>query len=133
MAGVLFVCVENAGRSQMAEAFLKRLAPEMQAKSAGTRPGRRINPAVIEVMREVGIDITSQRPKPLSPEMAGDNIVVNMGCMDGEPCPVLSAGNVIEWKIEDPAGVPMDRVRSIRDEIESQVRDLIAETGRAAP
>lgn len=125
---ILFVCVENAGRSQMAEGFFRMLAPEgFEAESAGTRPTAAVNPLAVEVMREVGIDISVQAPKVLSNEMvSGSYRIVNMGCMDRESCPALFVNDVIEWNLEDPKGKGIERVREIRDEIESRVRELVA-------
>ena len=123
---VLFVCVENAGRSQMAEAFFRKYAPEkFHAASAGTSPGSRVNPVVVRAMREEGIDI-SQKPKPLSGEMAGTHLrIVNMGCLDRDQCPGLFTGDVLDWNIEDPKGEPIEKVRVIRDQIKSRVCELI--------
>jgi arsenate reductase (thioredoxin) len=101
---ILFVCVENAARSQMAEGFFRAHAPEgYQAMSAGTKPVAEINPLAIEAMREVGIDITRQRSKVITEDMMrNSNQTVNMGCMEKESCPSLFLNNVIEWNIEDP-------------------------------
>ena len=127
-AKILFVCVENAGRSQMAEAFFQRLAPgDFVAKSAGTRPGLQIDPTVIRAMQEVGIDLSKNRPKPLSAKMIDDSVkTVNMGCMDRDACPALFAGGALDWGIDDPGGEPIERVRKIRDDIESKVKELVA-------
>jgi len=122
---VIFVCVENAGRSQMAEAFLRRYAKNLRVASAGTRPSQQLNPVVVEAMREVGIDLRSQSPKCLSDDlMRNSGTRVSMGCMDGESCPALFADGVEDWDIADPKGKPLEEVRKIRDEIESQVRRL---------
>ena len=125
---ILFVCVENAGRSQMAEGFFRKISPaEYQPISAGTNPTDIINPLAIEVMKEIGIDITKQKPKVLSDDMIRNSVkIVNMGCMDKESCPALFVNNVIEWNISDPKGKPIEQVRKIRDEIEAKVRELIA-------
>jgi len=129
---VIFVCVENAGRSQMAEAFLRRYAKNLRAASAGTRPGPRLNPVVVEAMREVGIDLRSQSPKGLSDDlMRNSGIRVSMGCVDRESCPALFAGGVVDWNIADPKGKSLEEVRRIRDEIELRVRRL-AESLREA-
>lgn len=125
---ILFVCVENAGRSQMAEGFFRKLAlPEFLPQSAGTKPTNEINPLAVQVMKEVGIDITDQKPKVLSDEMIKKSAkVVNMGCMDKESCPALFVNNVIDWNIPDPKGKPIEQVRKIRDEIETKVKELVA-------
>lgn len=124
---ILFICVENAGRSQMAEGFFRKFCPDgYEPQSAGTKPTSKINPLAIEVMKEVGIDITKQTPKVLSDEMIKQsNGFVNMGCMDKESCPALFVNNVTDWSIEDPKGKPIETVRKIRDEIELKVKELI--------
>jgi arsenate reductase (thioredoxin) len=124
---VLFVCVENAGRSQMAEAFAKKLG--MQAESAGTIPSARINPTVIEATRECGIDISSNHPKTLTSDMIRHaSLVVTMGCSIEEACPkpiiAQMQKKLVEWHIEDPKGRPLSDVRRIRDEIEYKVAEL---------
>jgi len=128
---VLFVCVENAGRSQMAEAFAKKHG--MNARSAGTIPSAQINPTVVDAMRERGIDISSNQPKILTPELIRDaRLVVTMGCSIEEACPkpiiAQMRKKLIEWHLEDPKGKPLEEVRKIRDEIESKVRDLSTST-----
>ena len=125
---ILFVCVENAGRSQMAEGFFRKFASrEYESLSAGTKPIDSINPLAVEVMKEVGIDITKQNPKIVSDDMIQNSFkVVNMGCMDKDSCPALFVNNLIDWNIEDPKGEPIDRVRKIRDEIETKVKELVA-------
>ena len=128
---MLFVCVENAGRSQMAEAFAKKHG--MNARSAGTIPSARINPTVADAMRERGIDISSNQPKILTPELIRDaRLVVTMGCSIEEACPkpivAQMQRKLIEWHLEDPKGKPLGEVRKIRDEIESKVRDLSTST-----
>jgi|SRR5207302_6007921 len=125
---ILFVCVENAGRSQMAEGFFRKLGPpEFLSQSGGTKPTREINPLAVQVMKEVGIDITGQKPKVLSDEMIKKSAkVVNMGCMDKESCPALFVNNVTDWNIADPKGKQIEQVRKIRDEIETKVRELVA-------
>src|SRR5215469_13533521 len=112
---VLFVCVENAGRSQMAEGFFRRYSPEgCEPLSAGTIPASSINPVAIEVMREVGIDISKQRSKILTEDMIRkSNLRVNMGCVEKESCPTLFIHDVIDWKIEDPKGKPIEKVREL--------------------
>jgi protein-tyrosine-phosphatase len=126
---VLFVCVENAGRSQMAEGFFRRYTPRGYVTlSAGTKPSSEINPLAIEVMKEVGIDISNQKSKEITEDMMRDSTkIVNMGCMDKSFCPTLFIPNVIDWGIEDPKGKPMEKVRKIRDEIDTKVRELAAE------
>ncbi|MDX1532977.1 MAG: arsenate reductase ArsC [Nitrosopumilaceae archaeon] len=124
---ILFVCVENAGRSQMAEAFFRKYAPKKYlVSSAGTKPSNRINPIVSEVMREVGIDIDSNVPQALSNKMIESSTkAVNMGCMDKESCPALFVDDVLDWNISDPKGKSIEEVRKIRDEIEIRVKELI--------
>jgi len=124
---VLFVCVENAGRSQMAEAFAKKRG--MNALSAGTIPSTRINPTVVDVMRERGIDISSDHPKTLTPELIRDaSLVVTMGCSIEEACPkpiiAQMQKKLVEWHLEDPKGKSLDEVRRIRDEIERKILEL---------
>ena len=125
---ILFVCVENAGRSQIAEGFFRKFAPKgYETHSAGTKPTGEINPLAIEAMKEIGIDISKQNPKILSDEMINSSYkIVNMGCMDKESCPALFVKNILEWNIEDPKDKPIDKVRKIRDEIEIKVREFIA-------
>lgn len=122
----VFVCVENAGRSQMAEAFFKRYAPHADSSSAGTRPAGAVNPTVVEAMREVGIDVSQNRPGALSDDMPSGSVLVSMGCVDGDACPAVLHGDVIEWSVPDPKGRPIEEVREIRDYIESQVRELVS-------
>jgi len=126
---VLFVCVENAGRSQMAEEFFKKYAPKgFKSLSAGTKPVYKLNPIVVEAMKEVGIDISKQKSKELTDEMIREcNNVVNMGCMDKNFCPTIWLPKVIEWNLEDPKGKPIEKVREIRDEIEKRTKKLAAE------
>ena len=117
---ILFVCVENAGRSQMAEGFFNKRSPEgYRAVSAGTKPVSQINPVVIDVMKEVGIDISNQKSKEITEDMMRNSFkTVNMGCMDKESCPTLFLPNVLDWNLEDPKGKSIERVREIRDEID---------------
>lgn len=124
---ILFVCVENAGRSQMAEAFFKKYAPtKFIAVSAGTTPSTQLNPLVIQVMNEIGIDMNEQKPKLLSNSMIENSFrTVNMGCMDEKSCPSLFVKDVIDWNISDPKEKSLDDVRKIRDQIKSEVIDLI--------
>lgn len=129
---VLFVCVENSGRSQMAEAFFEAMAPPgASAASAGTRPGSRVDPVVADAMAEVGIDMSARKPKALTPDAASSaSRVVGMGCMGGGGCPVLPGGAAQaadDWGIEDPKGLPIEDVRRIRDEIRGRVASLVEE------
>ena len=125
---VLFVCIENAGRSQMAEGFFRKYAPkEYVPLSAGTTPTEKINPLAIQAMKEIGIDITEQKPKVLTDEMIRKSSkIVNMGCMDRQSCPALFVNNMIEWSIPDPKNKPIDEVRKIRDEIEIRIMEFVA-------
>ncbi|MEW5841619.1 MAG: arsenate reductase ArsC [Thermoproteota archaeon] len=124
---ILFVCVENAGRSQMAEGFFRKYAPEgYVAVSAGTRPAGEVNPLAVQVMKEAGVDITGQKSKAVTEEMIrAAEKAVNMGCMDRAECPLLFLNNPVEWGIEDPKGKPIEKVREIRDEIERRVKELV--------
>lgn len=126
---VLFVCVENAGRSQIAEGFFRKYAPKgYSTLSAGTRPSGELNPLEVQVMKEVNIDISKQKSKIITEDMIRDAVVrVNMGCMDKESCPALFIHSLIEWNIEDPKGKSIDKGRKIRDEIEQKVRQLAAD------
>jgi len=126
---VLFVCVENAGRSQMAEAFAKKNG--INAQSAGTIPSTRINPAVVDAMRERGIDISLNHPKTLTPDLIRDaSLVVTMGCSIEEACPkpiiAQMQKKLVEWHLEDPKAKSLEEVRRIRDEIERKIMDLPA-------
>ena len=127
MKKVLFVCVENAGRSQMAEAFAKKYgADHFTASSAGNKPAEKINPAVVEAMKEKGIDISSNKPKLITFQMANDaDLIVTMGCNDQGICPGPFFKPTIDWKLEDPKGKPIEKVREIRDQIERQLQELI--------
>lgn len=123
---ILFVCVENAGRSQMAEGFFRKYCPNgYEPQSAGTQPTTAVNPVVIEAMKEVGIDISSQKPKTISDSMIQQATeVISMGCMDKESCPTLFINDVHEWNIPDPKGKSLNEVRAIRDLIEKKVSEL---------
>jgi len=123
---ILFVCVENAGRSQMAEAFFKKYAPkQFQAISAGTKPANELNPIVVQAMKEVGINL-SGKPKSFSVEMISNSfLTINMGCMDKKSCPLLYVKDVPDWGIRDPKGKPLEEVRNIRDDIENRVKKLV--------
>ncbi|TVL91164.1 arsenate reductase ArsC [Streptomyces sp. SAJ15] len=126
---VLFVCVHNAGRSQMGAAFLTHLgAGRVEVRSAGSAPAQTVNPAVVEAMREVGVDISAEVPKVLTVEaVRSSDVVITMGC--GDACPYFPGKRYLDWKLEDPAGQGVDAVRPIRDEIENRVRDLLADLG----
>jgi len=123
---ILFVCVENAGRSQMAEGFFNKHAPRgYKAISAGTRPAGKINPLAVQAMKEIGIDITGQKSKIITDDMVRNSAkAVNMGCMDRTECPLLFLNNPIDWAIDDPKGKSIENVREIRDEIERRVKEL---------
>jgi arsenate reductase len=123
---VLFVCVHNAGRSQMAAAFLTHLArDQVQARSAGSDPADAVNPVVVEAMREVGIDVADETPKVLTAEsVRSSDVVVTMGC--GDACPIFPGRRYLDWELPDPAGQDLAAVRPIRDEIEQLVRGLMA-------
>ncbi|WP_256640394.1 arsenate reductase ArsC [Streptomyces murinus] len=124
---VLFVCVHNAGRSQMAAAFLTHLAGDhVQVRSAGSAPADTVNPAVVAAMAESGIDISAEIPKVLTVEaVQSSDVVITMGC--GDTCPVFPGKRYLDWQLPDPAGQGVAAVRPIRDEIERRVRDLLAE------
>jgi arsenate reductase len=128
---ILFVCVENAGRSQIAEAFFRKFASsKFNVLSAGTQPSSQLNPLVVEVMKEVGIDITNQSPKILSNNMIKSSFkTINMGCMDKKSCPLLFENNVLDWNISDPKEKTIEQVRQIRDQIEREVLQLIKSLG----
>ncbi len=124
---ILFVCVENAGRSQIAEAFFRKYAPEkFNVFSAGTTPSTQLNPLVVKVMKEIGIDLDEQQPKLLSNKMIENSFkTINMGCMDKESCPSLFVDAVLDWNISDPKEKSLDEVRKIRDTIKTEVMNLI--------
>lgn len=130
MITVIFACVHNAGRSQMAAAFFNRWAAPAKARaiSAGTQPGERVHPEVVEVMREKGLDLAGARPQKLTDELArGAAWLVTMGC--GDQCPSVPGLRHDDWPLEDPKGKPAARVREIRDEIEARVRRWLSEQG----
>jgi protein-tyrosine-phosphatase len=129
MTKVVFVCVENAGRSQMAEAFANHYGRgKLVAASGGVMLADRVNPIVVEAMREKGFDISMNKPKLLTTEMAeGADKIITMGCSVEKICPAPLLKNVIDWDLEDPKGKPIEKVREIRDEIEKRVVKLIAE------
>jgi arsenate reductase len=124
---VLFVCVHNAGRSQMAAGWLAHLAAgRVEVRSAGSAPAASVNPAAVEAMREVGIDIADQTPKILTYEAVEvSDVCITMGC--GDACPVFPGKRYLDWKLDDPAGQGVEAVRPIRDEIKTRVEGLIAE------
>jgi arsenate reductase len=123
---VLFVCVRNAGRSQMAEALFTQAAGGLhEARSAGSDPGTEVHPEVVAAMRELGIDLAGRIPRRLDDaDAVWANVVVTMGC--GDACPVLPGRRYVDWDLQDPAGEPPGEVRRIRDEIAARVRDLLA-------
>ena len=127
MATALFVCLHNAGRSQMSQALFERAAERRhRALSAGTTPGDRVHPEVVEVMRELGIDLTDCVPRALTTELAEQaDVVVTMGC--GDECPYIPGKRYLDWDLEDPKGRAVDEVRATRDEIDRRVRELVKE------
>lgn len=131
MANALFVCLHNAGRSQMSQALFERAADGRHvARSAGTTPGDRVHPEVVAVMNELGIDLSDRRPHLLSTEDAEwADVVVTMGC--GDKCPYIPGRRYIDWDLPDPKGQPIDAVRDTRDEIARRVEALIAELDRS--
>lgn len=130
MQTVIFACVHNAGRSQMAAAFFNQLAnpAEARAVSAGTEPGTRVHPEVLEVMKEVGVDLSNAQPQKLTQELAeGASLLVTMGC--GEKCPYVPGLRRDDWPLKDPKGLPMEEVRVIRNEIRDRVQSLLDSQG----
>ncbi len=129
MKRILFVCVENAGRSQMAEAFANHLGePNIVASSAGNKPADKVNPIVAQAMMEKGIDISMNKPKLLTFQMTQEaDLIVTMGCNDQGICPGPFFKPTVDWKLDDPKGKPIEKVREIMDEIERKVQNLIAE------
>lgn len=127
MARALFVCLHNAGRSQMSEALFERAAAgRHEARSAGTTPGDRVHPEVVEAMDELGIDLSDRVPRKLSLEDAEwADVVVTMGC--GDECPFIPGKRYVDWELEDPKGRPLEEVRATRDEIERRVVELAGE------
>jgi arsenate reductase len=127
MARALFVCLHNAGRSQMSAALFEReAAGRHEADSAGTTPGERVHPEVVSVMEELGIDLSGRVPRLLTRESAERaDVVVTMGC--GDECPYIPGKRYLDWDLEDPKGQPIETVRRTRDEIAARVRDLVAE------
>ena len=129
MAHILFVCLHNAGRSQMSQALFERAAQGRHtAASAGTQPAERVHPEVVEAMRELGIDLSDRTPKALTRELAQEaHVVVTMGC--GDECPYIPGRRYMDWDLQDPVGLPLERVRAIRDDIARRVEDLAEELG----
>ena len=130
MDHVIFACVHNAGRSQMAAAFFEELADPRKAAglSAGTNPGPRVHPEVLAAMKEVGIDLSRATPRLLTAELAtGARFLVTMGC--GESCPVLPGLKIVDWPLEDPKGQPVERVRQIREEVRQRVQQFVDANG----
>lgn len=127
LASVLFVCVHNAGRSQMAAGYLRHLAGDrIEVRSAGSIPAEQINPVAVQAMAEEGIDIASQTPKILTPDaVQSSDVVITMGC--GDVCPYFPGTRYEDWVLEDPAGQGIDSVRVIRDDIKARIQTLIAE------
>ena len=130
MPEVLFVCVHNAGRSQMAAGLLHKLGGEsVTVRSAGSEPAEHLNPRVVEAMNEIGIDVSAEMPKPLTGNMVkAADVVITMGC--GDACPIYPGKRYEDWELEDPAGKDLVTVRRIRDDIEARVRTLVAELTR---
>jgi arsenate reductase len=124
---VLFVCIHNAGRSQMAAALLEhRAAGRVAVRSAGSAPADQVNPAAVAVMAELGLDLTKASPKPLTAEaVQASDVVITMGC--GDACPVFPGKRYLDWDLDDPAGQPLEVVRRIRDDIDARVQGLLAE------
>ncbi|MEY9214817.1 arsenate reductase ArsC [Thermobifida halotolerans] len=126
---VLFVCVHNAGRSQMAAGLLAHLSGgAVEVRSAGSAPAESINPVAVEAMREIGIDITAEHPKVLTDDaVQASDVVITMGC--GDACPYFPGRRYLDWELDDPAGQPLEKVRPVRDEIRRRVEGLLAELG----
>jgi len=129
---VLFVCVENAGRSQIAEAFANKYGKDkFIVSSAGNKPADKVNPIVVEALKEKGIDISMNKPKLLTFQMTEDaDLIVTMGCSDNGICPGPFFKPTFDWKLEDPKGKPIEKVREIRDDIERRVQKLLAEESK---
>jgi arsenate reductase len=124
---VLFVCIQNAGRSQMAEALFERAADARhEARSAGSRPAERVHPEVVEVMRERDMDLADRTPRGLDrSDLEWADLVVTMGC--GDECPVIPGKRYVDWELADPAGLPLEEVRAVRDEIERRISALLTD------
>jgi arsenate reductase (thioredoxin) len=129
-AHVLFVCRQNAGRSQMSQALFERAAGGRHtAASAGTQPAERVHPEVVEAMGDVGIDVTDRKPRALDRALAEHaDVVVTMGC--GDECPYIPGKRYVDWELQDPSGLPLEEVRAIRDEIAARVEALVEELDR---
>ena len=126
MSHVLFVCIQNAGRSQMAHALVERAASGHEARSAGSRPAGRVHPEVVEAMRELDVDLSDRTPHRLDrDDMEWADVVVTLGC--GDECPYIPGKRYVDWELEDPAGQPLPEVRRIREDIQRRVVDLAAE------
>ena len=132
MARVLFVCLHNAGRSQMSKALFDRAAQgRHQSESAGTEPGERVHPEVVEVMNEINIDVSRRTPQKLTNDLAEwADVVVTMGC--GDACPYIPGKRYLDWQLSDPKGRPVEEVRALRDDIERRVTDLVGELDTVA-
>jgi arsenate reductase len=130
MSNVLFVCIQNAGRSQMAQSLFRLAAGEQHAaRSAGSRPAQHVHPEVVEVLKEIGVDVSGNVPHKLdADDMAWADVVVTMGC--GDECPYVPGKRYVDWELDDPAGQPIERVREVRDEIGGRVRELVGELGQ---
>ncbi|HEY7588062.1 MAG TPA: low molecular weight phosphatase family protein [Thermoplasmata archaeon] len=135
MVRIAFVCVENAGRSQMAAGFARRMAAStVEIVSGGTLPGREVNPVVVDAMREVGVDLSREKPQRIGPtDLASCDVVVGMGCSSDDVCPAGFRGDARDWALPDPKGRPIEEVRRIRDDIERRVRELLREVSRWPP
>jgi len=133
MAHALFVCLHNAGRSQMSQALFDRAASGRHtAASAGTQPGERVHPQVVDAMRELDIDVADRKPQALTHELAEQSdVVVTMGC--GDECPYIPGKRYIDWDLQDPAGLPLDEVRAMRDDIARRVNGLVLELDQQGP
>jgi arsenate reductase len=131
MAHVLFVCLHNAGRSQISQALFERAADGRHTAScAGTAPADRVHPAVLDALREVGIELGERRPRPLTRDLAEEaEVVVTMGC--GDQCPYIPGKRYVDWQLRDPAGRPLDEVRATREDIADRVKTLLAELDAA--
>ncbi|HEX5282954.1 MAG TPA: arsenate reductase ArsC [Bryocella sp.] len=134
MLKVIFACIHNAGRSQMAAAFFNQLADpgKAHAVSAGTAPGERVHPEVQTVMREVGIDLSNAKPQKLTEELAKDaQLLITMGC--GDECPYIPGLRLDDWPLRDPKGLPAEEVRIIRDDVKTRIHDLVRREGVEKP
>ena len=131
MAHVLFVCLHNAGRSQMSQALFERIAGGHEARSAGTTPADRVHPEVVTAVRELGIDLSGRKPRALTRELTEwADVVVTMGC--GDACPYIPGKRYIDWDLQDPQGLPLAEVRAIRDDVAVRVEQLAAELDSSA-